>query len=390
MLVARGPSVADRNPSQRLSAGTAPKRETSCCHQVTSLSEEGSTRAGYGTGVAFAELLERPVVLAPMAGEPGTAALAAAVSAAGGLGFLPAGYRSAERVRAEIAQVRAVTDRPFGVSLFVPGPAPEPGAVDRYARELASEADRYGVALGEPRADDDGWAEKLDLLVAERVPVAGFTFGCPSVAEVERLRAARVLVVVTVTTPAEAVAARHADALCVQGVEAGGHRGTFGGRPGDVGLLPLLALVRAAVDLPRVAAGGLMTAASVRAVLAAGAVAAQCGTAFLAADEAGTAAPHRAALVDPAAGTTLTRAFSGRWARGIANRFTAEHADAPAGYPAVHHLTSPLRKAAAAAGDPGGMAMWAGQGHALARQLPAGEIVDLLSPRSTRWPATPR
>jgi nitronate monooxygenase len=332
--------------------------------------------------VTLAELLRRPVIQAPMAGDPSTPALAAAVSAAGGLGFLAAGYKSAERVAADIAAVRAATDRPFGVNVFVPDPRPvDVAAVRRYRDSLASEATRYGVPLGEPRVDDDGWAAKLDLLVAERVPVASFAFGCPAAFEVARLRAAGTLVVATVTSVPEAriAAAAGADLLCVQGVEAGGHRGTFADAPGDTALLPLLALVSAAVDLPLVAAGGIMTAAGVAAVLAAGAVAAQCGTAFLAADEAGTPAVHRAALVDPASTTSLTRAFSGRWARGIANRFMLSHADAPAGYPAIHHVTRPLRAAAVAAGDPGGMNMWAGQGHSLVRSAPAADILRLLT-----------
>ena len=316
-----------------------------------------------------------------MAGDPTTPALAAAVSAAGGLGCLAAGYKPAERVAAEIAAVRAATDRPFGLNVFVPGGPPvDPAAVQAYRESLAGEAARYGVPAGEPTVDDDGWAAKLEL--AGTVPVASFTFGCPAAADIARLRAGGTLVLVTVTTPAEAAhaVAAGADALCVQGVEAGGHRGTFGDRPGDLALLPLLALVRAAVDVPLLAAGGIMTAAGVRAVLAAGATAAQCGTAFLTATEAGTAPPHRTALTDPARTTALTRAFSGRWARGLTNRFLTEHAGAPAGYPALHHVTSPLRKAAAAAGDPEGMAMWAGQGHALARPGTAAEILARLSP----------
>lgn len=330
----------------------------------------------------LAALLDRPVVQAPMAGGPSTPALAAAVSAAGGLGVLAAGYKAPDQVADEIAAVRAATDRPFGVNVFVPDRAPvDPAAVDRYRASLQPEADRYGVPLGEPRADDDGYGAKLDLLAAARVPVASVTFGCPAAAEIEALHAAGTLVVVTVTSVAEArfAAAAGADALSVQGVEAGGHRGTFLDAPGDLALLPLLELVAAAVDLPLLAAGGVMTAGAVAAVRAAGATAAQCGTAFLAADEAGTSAVHRAALADPATGTALTRAFTGRWARGLATRFLVEHAGAPAGYPAIHHVTRPLRAAAARAGDPGGMALWAGQGYPLVRSAPAAEIVAALA-----------
>lgn len=334
----------------------------------------------YGQGVLLSAL---PVIQAPMAGDPSTPALAAAVSAAGGLGTLAAGYKTAEQVGADIEAVRAATDRPFGVNLFVPDDGPrDPAAVSRYVDSLAPEAARYGVSLGDPRSDDDGWAAKLDLLVSARVPVASFTFGCPSAASLERLREAGIVSVVTVTSVTEArlAAAAGADALCLQGIEAGGHRGTFASAPGDAGLVALLGLVRAATDLPLIAAGGVMTAAGVRAVLALGAVAAQCGTAFLLADEAGTSAPHRAALADPAATTALTRAFSGRWARGISNRFLVEHADAPAGYPALHHVTRPLRAAAARAGDAGGLNLWAGQAFPLARPGPAADILHSLTP----------
>jgi nitronate monooxygenase len=333
--------------------------------------------------VALPDLLTHPVLLAPMAGQPATPELAAAVSAAGGLGSLAAGYKSVERVAAEIAAVRAATGRPFGVNLFVPDPAPpDLAAVRRYRDSLAPEAARYGVPLGEPRVEDDGWAAKLDLLVAERVPVASVTFGCPAPAEIARLRAAGTLVMVTVTSVPEAriAAAAGADLLCVQGIEAGGHRGTFADAPGDTGLLALLALVRAAVDVPLVAAGGIMTSGGVAAVLAAGAVAAQCGTAFLAADEAGTAPVHRRALVDPSSTTALTRAFTGRWARGIVNRFMVAHPDAPSGYPAIHHVSRPLRAEAARVGDAGGLNLWAGQGHALARAVSAVEILRSLTP----------
>jgi nitronate monooxygenase len=337
-------------------------------------------RPRYGSGVTVLQELDIPVVQAPMAGDPTTPELVAAVSAAGGLGFLAAGYKTPEAVEAQVTAVRKATDRPFGLNIFVPGGPVDTSGVGAYADSLAGEAARLGVAPGEPKVDDDAWAAKLAL--AATVPVAGFTFGCPTAAQIAALRAAGTLVVVTVTSPAEAFRAADAgaDVLCVQGVEAGGHRGSFDGGPGELALLPLLGLVRAAVDLPLIAAGGIMTAAGVRAVLAAGAVAAQCGTAFLSADEAGTPAAHRAALVDPARATTLTRAFSGRWARGLTNRFTAGHPDAPPAYPAVHHLTSPLRKAAAAAGDPEAMALWAGQGHPLAHPGPAAVLLEELSP----------
>ncbi|SDC22455.1 nitronate monooxygenase [Geodermatophilus telluris] len=327
--------------------------------------------------------LTRPVVQAPMAGGPSTPALAAAVSEAGGLGFLAAGYRTPEAVRDDVRAVRGMTGARVGVNVFLPGPRADDEAVRRYAAELRAEADRWGVELGDPRYDDDdAWEAKVAVCVEERVPVVSFTFGLPRPDVVATLHDAGALVLVTVTTPEEAVAARDvgADALVVQGVEAGGHRGGFrdDDGAGEYGLLALLRLVARAADLPMVAAGGLVDGPSVAAVLVAGAEAAQLGTAFLACPEAGTSPAHREALTAVGA-TALTRAFSGRRARGLVNRFLTEHsAAAPSAYPQVHHLTTPLRAAARAAGDAGGVNMWAGQAHRLVEPLPAGELVRRL------------
>ncbi len=318
-----------------------------------------------------------------MGGGPSTPALAGAVSEAGGLGFLAAGYRSAAAGREEIGELRRLTERPFGINLFVPGPAlVDRGAVEAYASTLKGEAERYGVELGEPVHDDDGWDEKLALFAEERVPVVSVTFGLPSGDAVEALHSAGCALWVTVTTAAEAFAAQEAgaDALVVQGVEAGGHRGSFDeGSPGDVGLLALLQLVRATTDLPLVATGGIATGRGVAAVLAAGAAAAQLGTAFMLTPEAATSPAHREVLrgVGP---TALTRAFTGRSPRGLENRFMREHdSDASPGYPEVHHLTAPVRAAAREQGDADGFNLWAGQAHPLAVELPAGELVRRLS-----------
>jgi nitronate monooxygenase len=330
------------------------------------------------------EALRLPIIQAPMAGGPSTPALAAAVSAAGGLGFLGAGYRAPDAVRADVAAVRERTSAPVGVNLFVPGaPADDPVAVERYAAELAAEAQRYGAGVGEARHEDDGWAAKLELVAELEVPVVSFTFGCPAPEELARLRDAGCATWVTVTTPEEArrAAAAGAGALVVQGVEAGGHRGTFDdARPGEIGLLALLQLTRAVTDLPLVATGGLMTGAAVAAVLAAGAAAAQLGTAFMRCPEAATSPAHRAALAAPGARTALTRAFTGRTARGLENRFLREHAGrAPSAYPEVHHLTAPMRAAARAAGDADGLNLWAGQAHPLGTERPAGELATALA-----------
>jgi nitronate monooxygenase len=328
--------------------------------------------------------LKLPIVQAPMAGGSSTPALAAAVGDAGGLGFLAAGYKGVDAVAQDIAAVRAATGAPFGVNLFSPPAVEAPAeAVAAYASTLAADAASHEVALGEPRFDDDAYAAKLDLVVRERVPVVSFTFGCPAPGAVAELHRHGIAVWVTVTDPAEALeaTAAGADALVAQGTEAGGHRAYF--RDDDeheeYGVLALLRLLRAQTEAPIVATGGLMDGPGIAAVLVAGAAAAQLGSALMLTPEAGTSAPHRARLSVP--GTTrLTRAFSGRPARGIVNRFMEEHdAEAPRAYPQVHHLTSPLRAAARARGDADAINLWAGQGHALARAEPAGALVRRLA-----------
>jgi nitronate monooxygenase len=327
--------------------------------------------------------LTHPIVLAPLAGGASTPELTAAVSEAGGLGFLASGYLSPEAVEERMARVRELTDAPFGVNLFVPGdPDAQTPGLDDYLRQVAPEASRYGAELGDARYDDDRYFEKLALVSAQRPAVASFTFGCPEPERIESLRGSGVEVWVTATTPREArIAAKAgADALVLQGSEAGGHRASFADVDDEpLSTLALLRLVASRIRLPLIATGGLTDGPAVAAVLAAGAAAAQLGTAFLRADEAGTEPAYRDALGSRTP-TALTRAFSGRRARGIVNRFMSEHsAAAPAAYPHIHHATSPLRAAARKRGDPDGFNLWAGQAHELAPSGPAADILRSIS-----------
>jgi nitronate monooxygenase len=324
------------------------------------------------------DLLRRQVVVAPMAGGPTTTDLVIAAARAGALGFLAAGYKTPRAMAAEVTAVRAATAEPFGVNVFVPGrPYPDPATLSRYL-------DSLGPGLGDASWDDDGFDGKVAALITDPPAATSFTFGCPGAEVISALRAAGSAVIITVTSPAEAALAAEAgaDALCVQGYEAGAHRGTFvnDDAPGrDRGLLSLTGEVAAVTGLPLIAAGGIMDARQVRAVLAAGAVAAQCGTAFLCSPESGAHPLHKAALADPRyTATTLTRAFSGRPARGLVNKFVLDHADAPAAYPEINNATRPLRAAAAASGDTERMSLWAGQGYRAAAELPASEIIDRL------------
>jgi nitronate monooxygenase len=340
--------------------------------------------------------LPEPIVQAPMAGGGSTPELVAAVSNAGGLGFLAAGYLTADAVRDQVAKTRELTDRPFGLNVF----APERTVVDltavaEYSAKLAAEAERYDVPLGDPVGGDDDWDAKLVLLSEARIPVVSFTFGCPTpevIAEVKGHGSAVFVTVTSVDEAREAVAAG-ADGLCVQGQEAGAHRGSFDNAGIDhTGLIPLLRKVSAAVDVPLIATGGLATGADVAAVLVAGASAAQLGTMFLPCPESGANPLHLAALAAGDTPTSVTRAFTGRPARGLVNRFLSEHsAAAPAAYPHVHQLTRDLRRA----GDQQAMSLWAGQSYEFARPIPAADLVrelaaaarSALAATARRWPA---
>jgi nitronate monooxygenase len=320
-----------------------------------------------------------------MAGGPSTPGLVIAAAAAGAVGFLAGGYKSAADLRTEIAAVRAASSAAFGVNLFVPGePTGEQAALAAYIEDLEGEAADLGVVLGAPQWDDDDYEAKVDALLADPPPIVSFTFGGPTIEVVHALQAAGALVAVTVTTPDEAVQA-HAvgpDCLCLQGSEAGAHRGSFvnDDRPGqDHPLAQLLAEARQVSDLPLIAAGGISGPHDVAAVLAEGATMTQVGTAFLRSTESGAHPLHKAALADPRFTTTaITRAFSGRRARSLENAFMRAHEGAPAAYPNINHVTRPLRAAAAAAGDPDHMSLYAGTGFRLTEAISAGEIIEQL------------
>jgi nitronate monooxygenase len=340
--------------------------------------------------------LRYPVVLAPLAGGPSTPELAAAVTNAGGLGFLGSGYLSSEATKERIVQAKQLTDGPLGVNVFSPSPKPtEPSRLIAYVEHLRRWAEQNSLTLGEPEYSDDDWEAKLSLLASGPVEVVSFTFGCPPREVIELIRSAGSEVWVTITTPDEARQAADlgANVLVVQGSEAGGHRGSFTDHPRlpVYGLLALLQLTRHAVavtpdagaptpeaPVPLVASGGIATGAALAAVLCAGARAAQIGSAFMLAPEAGTTAAHRAALKTQRS-TALTRAFTGRLARGISNEFMAAHEEhAAVGYPEVHYVTAPLRARAREQGNPELINLWAGEAHELARERPAAEIVQAL------------
>ena len=333
---------------------------------------------------ALLAALPIPILQAPMVGAS-SHALALAVSGAGAMGTLAAGAMAPGEIGPAVVAMRAATSAPFGVNLLVARePTPDPAAV---ARALDRLAPWYSQLDAQPPAPPIRFAPdfdaQLEALIAAAPPVATFAFSVLTRAQVEALQRAGTIVVGTATTVAEARAWAQAgaDGICAQGSEAGGHRGHFLGDldASLVGTLALVATLRAATDLPVIAAGGIMDGRGVAAVLALGASAAQMGTAFLLSDEAVTSAPWRRAVA--AVGddqTRLTRAFTGRYARGIENQFMrlmrGVQDDVPA-YPVQNRLTQPLRAAATEAEDPEMISLWAGQGVTLARPGRAADMV---------------
>ena len=324
-----------------------------------------------------------PVLAAPMAGGPTTPALVLAAAGAGSLGFLAAGYQQAQTLAVQVAGVAAETDA-YGVNLFAPHPVPvDPRAYAAYREALRPLAARLGVDLPEqPVEDDDHWHEKIDVLVAAAPRIVSFTFGLPDPATVAALHRAGSLLAQTVTTADEARQGgrggdwTHSSYRHPRPADTPGPSRRSG--PSSTGPCPTW-WPRSAPRrrLPLVAGGGVVRPEHVAAALAAGADAVAVGTALLLAPEAGTSPVNRAAFTETWRGdTTLTRAFTGRPARGVPNDFMARYDDtAPLGYPALHHLTSPIRRASAAQGDPEHVNLWAGSGYREITARPAAEIL---------------
>ncbi len=328
------------------------------------------------------------IAVAPMAGGPSSPALVIAAARAGHFAQLAGGYKTAAALEAQIAEVTEAGVPVFGVNLFVPNPHPidEAGYAAYWERIRQHASTHDDAATMAPRLeDDDEWVEKLDALIRSRTPVVSFTFGLPSPDVFRRLKTAGILTIQTVTSVDEArrAAAAGADALTVQGYDAGGHSGVWDADtfPENVPLATIVERVRTVTDLPLIASGGITRSDRVREVLDAGADMVAVGTAVLRSDESGASATHKAALADDRyTETTLTRAFTGRPARALVNAFVESHGDAPVGYPALHHLTRAMRANATAAGDSTLVNLWAGQGWRDAEEGPIVAILDALEP----------
>ncbi len=348
------------------------------------------------------DLLHIPIIQAPMLGASDTA-MAIAVSKAGGLGSYAAAGSTPEKLKLDVEAIRASTSRPFAVNTFILPPCdPSPDVVREAIELLAPWRERYGLP---PQAIPNQWAEAFEpqfsAVVESAPPVASFTFGILSRQQISMLHARNVIVFGTATSVSEAKAWADvgADAICAQGFEAGGHRGTFL-KPiteSSIGTFALVRTILAEVHLPIIAAGGIADGAGVAAALVLGASAVQVGTAYLLSDESIANETWRAAIQSaPDDPTRLTRAISGRYARGIENEFmTTMRAveEGIAAYPVQNALTQELRSAAAKAGSSAVLSMWAGQAARLTRQGSSGDITrDLwndarrtLAAHAKRW-----
>ena len=332
--------------------------------------------------------LTYPIVQAPLAGGGDTPALVAAVCEAGGLGFIGAAYLTPAQIAEASRAVRASTARPFGINLFAPTPAASAVDTARAVTRVAPFYAELGLpAPTRPAPPADTFDEKLAAALDSGASVFSFTFGLLPASPIAAIRSRGMYLMGTATTVDEAVALVDAgvDAVVTQGSEAGGHRGTFA-VPFETGMIGTIALVPQvvdAVDVPVIASGGIMDGRGIAAALALGASAVQMGTAFLTCDESGVPPAYKDAIAAARAhDTRVTRAFSGRPARGIANRFMTEVDAAPDAilpFPLQNDLTRPLRTAAARAGRPEFLSLWAGQGLGLARRQPAAKLMAALA-----------
>jgi len=329
--------------------------------------------------------IAHPIFQAPMAGGATTIDLVSAVSQAGALGFLGCAYSAPDAIREAATAVRARTAAAFGINLFAPQPAVGvSGDLGRVMEILAPVHEELGIPPPLPPAPTDlAFSDQLRAALETEAEVFSFTFGLLPPEALATLRDRGRFVIGTATTVDEAIALERAgvDAIVAQGSEAGAHRGTFGPsfEAAMIGTLALVPQVVDAVDLPVIASGGIMDGRGVAAALVLGAEATQLGTAFLTCPEAGISAAHKRAILGGREDQTrITRAFSGRPARGLVNRLMDDfdrEPDAILPFPIQNAWTRPARNAAAAQDRHEYLSLWAGQGARLARQLPAEELV---------------
>jgi nitronate monooxygenase len=334
--------------------------------------------------------LSIPVFQAPMAGGGDTAELVAAVSNAGGMGFIGAAYLTVEQIGERVQRIRQLTSRPFGINLFAPAPVPaaENPDVARAIERIRPYFQELGlpepVAPAVPPNDFD---ERLAACLESGARVFSFAFGIPPARAIEAIKSRGMLLLGTATTVEEArsLVDAGADGVIAQGSEAGGHRSTFATEfeQGMVGSMALIPQIAAAVSVPVIASGGIMNGRGIAAALVLGASAVQMGTAFLTCEESGVPPAYKDAISAASEDQTrITRAFSGRPARGIANRLLRDyqdHTDSILPFPLQNNLTRPLRTEAVKRNRAEYLSLWAGQGLRMARRTTATELMQRLT-----------
>jgi nitronate monooxygenase len=329
-----------------------------------------------------------PLIQAPMAGGATTPELVAAVSNAGGLGSLGAGYMTPDEMRRAIKKIRELTHKPFAVNLFIPqehhASHEQINQVTKIIQEACHELNLTIGMIKPPYAPS--FEEQMAVILEEKIAVFSFTFGIPAEIWIKKLKENGVILMGTATTLSEAtlLEKRGIDAIVAQGSEAGGHRGTFIGKAEDA-LIKLSDLVPDLIHhtkIPIIAAGGIMDAKGISAALALGASAVQLGTVFLTCTESGIHPSYKQELLNTMQdSTTLTRVFSGKLARGINNKFISRmklHETTILDYPIQNALTVPMRKEAAKKNSTDFMSMWAGQSAYLCENLSVAELIKKL------------
>ncbi|MDQ6598346.1 nitronate monooxygenase [Bacillus salipaludis] len=335
--------------------------------------------------------IQYPIIQAPMAGGPTTSKLVAAVSNEGGLGTIGAGYLSPSQIRQQIQEVKQLTEKNFGINLFVPSNYQQDEQKIMTAKELLQPIEQElkvdsTVKIPTYEQDLETFHEQIQVVVEEQVPVCSFTFGVPSQEIIDHLKKNSIIVIGTATTVQEAILNEQAgmDMVVLQGSEAGGHRGTFenNAEQGLIGLMSLIPQAADQINLPIIAAGGIMDARGAIAAKCLGAQAVQMGTAFLVCEESGASQVHKETIIKASEDqVVLTKAFSGKMARGVNNRFIEtmkinEHILPP--YPIQNELTKGIRKASSTSRNPEFMSLWAGQSPRLAKASTVQELINQL------------
>lgn len=337
--------------------------------------------------------IEHPIIQAPMAGGITTSKLVAEVSNVGGLGMMGAGYMTPAQIRDQIKEMKQLTKKPFGVNLFVPNDFSYTESEVNKANQLLQPFRNHlqihqDSTLDIPTSDEisNTFMEQIKVVIEERIPVCSFTFGIPSEEVIAELRRNDMILIGTATTVEEAIEVEKAgmDMVVAQGSEAGGHRGNFIRESHDslIGLMSLIPQIVDQVSIPVIAAGGIMDGRGLTASLCLGAMGVQMGTAFLTCIESGANQKYKDAILQASEDQiVLTRAFSGKWARGIKNKFIAEmekHEDVIPEFPVQNTLTQPIRKASSSQQNADYLSLWSGQSPRLAKTQSVREIFNTI------------